>query len=74
MLKTLRTTRGLTQTQLAKQARTSQPYIASLELGLKTNPSLAVLRRLAKALGTTIGELVQDIGLEDHTHTPRRTP
>ena len=59
MLKTLRTHRGLTQAQLAKRAATSQPYVACLEQGKKRNPSLAVLRRLAKALGVTIGELVE---------------
>lgn len=58
MLKTLRLHRKLTQAQLAKQAQTSQPYIACLECEQKKNPSLAVLQRLAKALGTTIGELV----------------
>jgi transcriptional regulator with XRE-family HTH domain len=58
MLKTLRKDRGLTQTQLAKRARTSQAYIARLERGEKKNPSLAMLRRLAKALGTTIEALV----------------
>jgi transcriptional regulator with XRE-family HTH domain len=58
MLKTLRIHRGLTQTQLAKRAKLPQSYIACLERGTRTNPSLAVLRRLAKALGTTIEELV----------------
>ena len=59
MLKTLRKAHGLTQTQLAQRARVPQSYIASLEGGRKTNPSLVVLRRLAKALGTTIGALVE---------------
>ena len=59
MLKTLRTHRGFTQTTLARRAKTSQPYIALLERGEKRNPSLAVLRRLAKALGTTVGALVE---------------
>ena len=58
-LKTLRSQRGMSQTELAKRAHTSQPYLALLERGEKQNPSLAVLRRLAKALGTTIGALVE---------------
>ncbi|MBX3307719.1 MAG: helix-turn-helix transcriptional regulator [Nitrospira sp.] len=58
MLKTLRLRKKLTQTELAKRARTSQPYIARLERGEKTNPSLTVLRRLAKALGVTTGAVI----------------
>ena len=59
MIKTLRHQRKLTQAQLAKRAQVSQAYIAYLEGRVKTNPSLMVLRRLAKALGTTIEGLVQ---------------
>lgn len=58
MLKALRLRKKLTQTELAKRARTSQPYIARLERGEKTNPSLAVVTRLAKALGTTSGAVI----------------
>lgn len=59
MLKTLRLHKQLTQAQLAKRAHVSQAYIAWLERGARTNPSLAVLRRLAKALGTTSGAVVE---------------
>lgn len=59
MLKTLRLKNKLTQAQLGKRARVSQAYIASLELGMKRNPSLAVLRRLANVLCTTNGALVE---------------
>lgn len=58
MLKTLRLHKQLTQAQLAKRAQVSQPYIVRLEQGVKRNPSLAVLRRLAKALGTTSGAVI----------------
>jgi len=61
MLKTLRLHRKLTQAQLARLAQTSQPYIACLERGGKKNPSLAVLGRLAKAMGMTIGALVDEM-------------
>ena len=59
MLKTLCLHKKLTQAQLAKRARVSQPYVARLERGEKTNRSLVVLRRLAKALGTTSGAVVE---------------
>ena len=57
-LKSLRTARGLTQTALAKKAKMQQTYVAQLESGVEDNPTLATLRRLAKALHTTVGELV----------------
>ena len=59
MLKELRLKNGLTQVQLAKKAKTVQPYIAYLESGEKKNPSFAVLQRLAKALKVTVAELVE---------------
>ena len=59
MLKTLRLQRKLTQTQLAKKVQVSQAYLARLERGDKTNPSLSVLKRLAKALGVTSGAVIE---------------
>jgi transcriptional regulator with XRE-family HTH domain len=58
MLKTLREERGLTQRDLAGRAKVTGAYIAMLEAGKKKNPSLAVLQRLAKALGVPVAELL----------------
>ena len=57
-LLTWRQERGLTQQELAKEARVTKLYISQLETGLQGNPSLPVLRRLAKALGVSVGELL----------------
>jgi transcriptional regulator with XRE-family HTH domain len=59
MLKAKREASGLTQIALAKKAKVSQAYVASIEAGLKKNPSLAVLQRLAKALGVPVTELLK---------------
>ena len=59
MLRKLRETRGLTQTDLARKAKVTQAYIALLEAGRKKNPSLATLRRIAKALGVTVEDLLK---------------
>ena len=59
MLKAIRTKKGLTQIELAKRAMVTQPYLAMLESGAFRNPTLDVLRRLAKALKVTVGELVE---------------
>jgi transcriptional regulator with XRE-family HTH domain len=59
MLTTLRTAKGWTQEQLGKRARVSRGYLADLEAGHRKNPSVAVLRRLAKALGVPVTELLK---------------
>ena len=59
MLSELRARKGMTQVDPAKKAKVSQAYIARLEGGDKKNPSLAIVQRLAKALGVPIGELLQ---------------
>jgi transcriptional regulator with XRE-family HTH domain len=58
-VKRLRTQRGLTQMELAKKTKVTQAFIAQLETGAEDNPTLATLRRLAKALKVTIAELVK---------------
>jgi len=45
--------------ELAKRAEVTDAYIANLETGNKANPSLTVLRRLARALGVPVTELLE---------------
>jgi transcriptional regulator with XRE-family HTH domain len=47
-----------TQEALAKRAKVSRSYLAAIEAGHKTNPSLVVLQKLAKALGVPVTELL----------------
>lgn len=58
MIKKLRTERGLTQEQVARQAGVTKNYITMLETGARKAPSLPVLKRLAKALGVPVTELL----------------
>ncbi len=58
MLAQFRQERGLTQIELAKRTKVTQGYIAQLEAGDKT-PSLAMLRKLAKALKVPVTELLE---------------
>ena len=58
MLKALREEKGLTQDALAKRAKLTKPYISQLEGGARKNPSLPALRRLARALGVPVTELL----------------
>jgi len=59
VIKALRKAKGLSQVQLAKRARIAQPYLVRLESGERKNPSLATLKRLAKALGVPVAELLE---------------
>ena len=57
-LKALREARGLSLTDLAKASHVSQPYLGQIESGIKSNPSAAVLQRLATALRVTVADLI----------------
>jgi transcriptional regulator with XRE-family HTH domain len=59
VIKRLRTERGLTQVKLAKKARVTQTYVAKIEGGDRGNPSLPVLKRLARALGVPVTALLE---------------
>ena len=55
----LREKQSLTQERLAKKAKVGRSYIAKIETGETNNPSIAVLQRLANALGVPVTRLLQ---------------
>jgi transcriptional regulator with XRE-family HTH domain len=59
MLKKIRQAKGMTQVELCRKAKIGQGYLAQLEAGVKANPSLGVLKRLAKALKVELRELLE---------------
>ncbi len=59
VLKRLREAKALTQDTVAQKAGITQEYVAKLESGAKKNPSLEVLKRLAKAMGVSVTELLE---------------
>ena len=58
-LRKLREVKGMSQTDLAERAGVTQPYIAALEIGARKNPSLDLLRKLAKLLTTDVANLLK---------------
>ena len=58
-IKRRRTALGLSQRALAKRVGVSDAYITQLETRVRINPSLAVLKALAKALKIPLGELLE---------------
>ena len=56
-VKRLRAACGISQEELAFQAEVHASYVSQLERGRKS-PSLGVILRISRALGTPAGELV----------------
>ena len=59
VLRELRERQELTQEQLAKRAKVARSYVALIEAGHKKNPSLEILKRLARALGVPVTDLLE---------------
>ena len=56
-LKKLREKKGLSQDRLAKLADVANNTIIKIEQGENINPTLATLKKMAKALGVSLDEL-----------------
>src|SRR5947207_16005891 len=63
-LRELRHSRGMTQAELARQAKVTTSYIGRLESG-GAAPGIDLVDRLAKALGTTINDLLPQAASPD---------
>lgn len=59
-VKALRDARGLSLKMLAERAGVSESFVSQIERGV-ANPSVASLRRLAEALGASVGSLFEGI-------------
>jgi transcriptional regulator with XRE-family HTH domain len=59
VIKEQRHKQHLTQAELAQKVGVNQSYIALLEKGDKENPSLVVLKRIAKALNVPVTTLLE---------------
>lgn len=60
----LRLQKGWSQAELAKRARTSQSYIARIELG-NVDPQVSTVKKLAQALGVPVAAVMEAISPED---------
>ncbi len=57
-LKRLREIKGLSQNELAKRAGVHRPTISELEAGRQQDVTVETAKRLARALGVSLGLLV----------------
>lgn len=63
VLRSLRAEAGITRQELAKRARLQDGYISRLERGFYHRPTLAVMQKLAEALGQPVERLYREAGL-----------
>jgi transcriptional regulator with XRE-family HTH domain len=56
-LRRLREQKGLSQEKFAFEANIHRTYVSDLERGMR-NPTITVVEKLAKALGVSLGELL----------------
>jgi transcriptional regulator with XRE-family HTH domain len=59
VIRDLREQAQMTMMELAKKAKVTTAYVFMIEAGKRKSPSLPVLRRLAKALGVPVAELLE---------------
>jgi transcriptional regulator with XRE-family HTH domain len=57
-LKRIRTKKGITQIEIAKELGADRSFVSNIENG-KTNPTLSTITNLAKALGVPVNELLK---------------
>ncbi len=57
-LKKIRTKKGISQGDIAKELGVSRGFISTIENG-KTNPTLATITKLAKAVGASVNDLLK---------------
>ncbi len=57
-LKRIRTTKGISQGEISRILEIDKSFISNIEAG-KTNPTLATITKIAKAIGVSVGELMK---------------
>lgn len=57
-IRTLRSEKGLSLTELAERAGVSKSYLSTVEHGTGSRPGVAILHKLATALGVTLADVL----------------
>ncbi|MDO8591199.1 MAG: helix-turn-helix transcriptional regulator [bacterium] len=57
-LKRIRTAKGISQGEIGRILGVDKGFVSNIENG-KTNPTLATIAKLAKAIGVSVGELMK---------------
>ena len=59
-VKMLREMQGLSQSEVARRSGVARSHIVLIEQGVRANPTLNVLRKLARGLGVSLAVLAGD--------------
>jgi transcriptional regulator with XRE-family HTH domain len=57
-LKRIRTAKGISQGEISRKLEVDKSFVSNIENG-KTNPTLATIAKIAKAIGVSVGELMK---------------
>ena len=57
-LKRIRTTKGISQGEISRKLEVDKSFVSNIENG-KTNPTLATIAKIAKAIGVSIDKLLK---------------
>ncbi len=57
-LKRIRTKKGISQGEIGRILEVDKSFVSNIENG-KTNPTLATIAKIAKAIGVSVGELMK---------------
>lgn len=57
-LKRIRTAKGISQGEISRKLSVDKSFVSNIENG-KTNPTLATIAKIAKAIGVSVGELMK---------------
>jgi len=57
-LKRIRTAKGISQGEISRTLEVDKSFVSNIENG-KTNPTLATIAKIAKAIGVSVGELMK---------------
>ena len=73
-IRSLRQTKGMSLGDLGAEIGISKGYISQLENGEDVNPTLVVLLAIAKALGTTLADLLEEPKTRARVEIPSELP
>ena len=59
-IKKFRNEKGISLTELAERSNVSKSYLNSLERNIKDNPSINLVKRIAKELDTDLSDIIDD--------------
>ena len=57
-LKRIRIAKGISQGEIGRRLEVDKSFVSNIENG-KTNPTLATIAKIAKAIGVSVGELME---------------